>query len=334
MKNLRPVILLNTIRKCMSLIVLERIRHKIDSYLPTSKSGFRPGRSTSDVVMTYKWMIAKASRYNLEFHITGIDMSAFDTINRDTLLQVLNGIINEDELRIIRFLLSQTGLNLNLRRTLDNVYFDTNTGVPQGDSLSPVLFTVYLEHALRGIRGRSNDHIPNEISYADDVDFIRLNEKANVDLIGTHLISFNLKVNKDKTEYTVIKREELVKENWRLTKKLGSLLGDKEDITRRKQLAVNAMNKKTALWNRKEKNRLKTRPRLYNSLVKPVLLYNSNTWALTKDDELKLNTFHRKQLRKIIGLKYPHRISNKHLYDRCTARPLSLYNNNNNNFIL
>ncbi|XP_033121518.1 uncharacterized protein LOC117120598 [Anneissia japonica] len=211
--------------------------------------------------------------------------SKFFNIN-GPIIAHLNGIINEDELRIIRFFLSQTWLNLNLRRTLDNVYFNTNTGVPQGDSLSPVLFTVYLEHALRGIRGRSNDHIPNEISYADGVDFISLNEKANVDLIGVHLILFNLKVNKDITEYTVIKRKEPVKENWRLTKKLGCLLGDKEDITRRKQLAVNAMNKK-ALWNRKGKIRLKTRLRLYNSLVKPVLLYNSYTLALTKDDELK-----------------------------------------------
>ena len=65
-------------------------------------------------------------------------------------------------------------------------------------------------------------------------------------------------------------------------KKLGSLLGDKEGIARRKQLFIAAMNNMEKAWIRKDHTSEKHRLKLYRTLVKPVLLYNSATWGLTK----------------------------------------------------
>ena len=79
--NLRPIVLLNTIRKVLSLIVLARIRDAVDKYLDPSQSGFRQGRRTSDIIWTHKWLIGKAFADQSEVYITGIDMSsAFNTI--------------------------------------------------------------------------------------------------------------------------------------------------------------------------------------------------------------------------------------------------------------
>ena len=55
--------------------------------------------------------------------------------------------------------------------------------------------------------------------------------------------------------------------------------------------------------------------KLYNALVKSVLTYNSCTWGLKKSDEKNLNSFHRKQLRQVIGVYHPHRITSKKLYE-------------------
>ena len=49
LKNLRPINLLNTIRKLLSNITLGRIQEKVDTYISPSQSAYRRGRSTSDV---------------------------------------------------------------------------------------------------------------------------------------------------------------------------------------------------------------------------------------------------------------------------------------------
>ena len=69
---------------------------------------------------------------------------AFDTINRQKLLDV----IEEDELRLIRFQLSNTHINLKVNGTEIRVSFLSNTETPEGEGLSPVLFIIYLEHAI------------------------------------------------------------------------------------------------------------------------------------------------------------------------------------------
>ena len=102
-KNLRPVTLLNTIRKALSICTLYRARDKIEAYLSVNQSGFRPFRRTSDIVCTHRWYAAKTALSEEDIHKTGIDMSsAFDTIDRKLLLDILNDILYEDEMRLVR----------------------------------------------------------------------------------------------------------------------------------------------------------------------------------------------------------------------------------------
>ena len=105
--------------------------------------------------------------------------------------------------------------------------------------------------------------------------------------------------------------------------KLGSMLGDQEDILRRKTLATAAMNKMDKVWVRNRNISIKKRLKLYNVLVKPILMYNSSTWGLTKKDMESLDAFHRKQLKKIWKIKWKQKITNKNLYEMSNAKPLS-----------
>ena len=45
---------------------------------------------------------------------------------------------------------------------------------------------------------------------------------------------------------------------------------------------------------------------------------------MNKKDSESIDAYHRKHLRKIIGKKYPDKISNKKLYRRCNEKPVSL----------
>ena len=345
LKNLRPITLLIIIRKILSDITLNRIKRNTDNYLSQSQSAYRSNRSTTDVVWTYRWLIAKAVTSDVPIFITGIDMTAaFDTIKRSKLLEILESIVDEDELRMIRVLLSNTTLEIKVNSDeVISVPFNTNVGSPQGDGLSGKLFTIYFEASLRKLReemdkknniqmehGYSAKDIPiypEEAIYADDADFINIYEFRDnkiTNIVGPILREDNLKVNEDKSEHTKIQRSERNRELWRNVKKLGSLLGNDEDITNRKNLATSASVKVNKIWVRGIYISLEKRLKLYNSIVKSVLLYNSETWGLTKSAIKNLNSFHRKQLRIVLNIRHPHHISNKAVYEICKAEPLSL----------
>ena len=136
--------------------------------------------------------------------------------------------------------------------------FETNIGIPQGDGLSPILFTIYLEAALRTFKSKVTNHIKLDhrytnlqpltpakmVGYADDLDFIGRDKRQLVNLeskLKDEFSNWNLKVNTDKTELIKISKSDGA---WKTSKKLGSFLDDKIDIER-KQLAQTAMSK---LW--------------------------------------------------------------------------------------
>ena len=332
--SLRPIVLLSVLRKTLSLIVLSRIAPKVDDYLSSSQSGFRRGRSTADVVFGYRWLCAKAQRHRVTVEFLGIDLSrAFDTIRRDKLLDTLQTFLDESELRMIRFLLADTSLQPRLS-TGNCMAFATNIGTPQGDSLSPVLFIVYLEAALRDLnrsrlptRPPEDATLPLDVEYADDTDFISTSRPFLNDIeriAPPCLAEWSLTINGSKTERTSISRYvDRIEEEWRMTRKLGSLLGEAEDVARRKQLANVAFRKLSTVWFRRAHISLQLRLRLYASFVIPVLTYNMGTWGLTQADLVRIDTYNRRHLRQIIGVRWPNRISNVALYHRCQSRPIS-----------
>ena len=212
--------------------------------------------------------------------------------------------------------------------------FATTIGTPQGDSLSPVLFVIYLEAALRDLRHNlpqrppEDINMPHYIAYADDVDFISnsnvfLNEVQR--LAPGCLLQWHLITNESNTEHTNIHRRNTRDvEQWRKTRKLGSLMGDAEDVTRRKQLAAVAFQRLWSLWVRKRHICEGLRLRLYNAFIVPVLTYNMGTWGLTPTEWARFDGFHRRQLRQVIGIRYPEKISSNALYERCECGPMSL----------
>ena len=108
--------------------------------------------------------------------------AAFYTINCTQLQDILENIIKEDELRIIRFLLSNTKIDMKVNGATEHHSFLANTGTPQGAGLSPVLFIIYLENALRDVpTTQEHKDLPSEIAYADDIDCISLTSYRDVE---------------------------------------------------------------------------------------------------------------------------------------------------------
>ena len=68
---------------------------------------------------------------------------------------------------------------------------------------------------------------------------------------------------------------------------------------------------------------LNVRLRLHYAFVLPVLTYNMGTWGLTKAELTRLDAHHRRHLRQILGVRWPHRMSNEALYRQCHAESIS-----------
>ena len=162
-ENLRPVILLSVLRKILAICMIRRTAAKINQKIPVTQAAYKTGRSTTEHVFTFKCLAEKAiisKDYTL--FLLMLDMSkAFDTVRRKTLIDDLEEVLTASELHIIYIMIKEVKLTVRIKSHLSE-NFKTNIGVPQGDCMSPVLFTLYLAQALKHKR---ND-IEMEHSYA------------------------------------------------------------------------------------------------------------------------------------------------------------------------
>jgi len=79
-----------------------------------------------------------------------------------------------------------------------------------------------------------------------------------------------------------------------------------------------------SMWMRGPKTPLQKRLQVYQAICVSTMLYNCSSWAAPKTILNKLDACHRRHLRSILGIHWPHStISNEALYKRCNTRPLS-----------
>ena len=157
-ENLRAITLLSMLRKILAICIRKRIIERIDNEIPPSQASYRLGRSTTEHVFAAKIMAERSiTSTDQTTYLLMLDMSkAFDTVDRSILLEDLSKTIENDELHLISIM-----LNTNLRVRCGNIIsesFKTNTGVPQGDSLSADQFTFYLAKALQNQNTPQIDH--------------------------------------------------------------------------------------------------------------------------------------------------------------------------------
>jgi len=81
-------------------------------------------------------------------------------------------------------------------------------------------------------------------------------------------------------------------EEWCMMRKLGLLLGEAEDIGRRKPLGNVAFHKLWMAWFRRSHISLQLRLRLYESFIVPVLTYNMGMSRLTMTELGRLDAYH------------------------------------------
>lgn len=103
---------------------------KLEGHISKDQAAYQKERNTTKQVLCVKFLIEKAitsETYNLI--IMMIDVSkAFDTVNQNTLLEKLETILDESEMRMVYFLIHNVKLKVRVGRTLEEEIL-TNIGV-------------------------------------------------------------------------------------------------------------------------------------------------------------------------------------------------------------
>ena len=333
--NWRGITLLPIAGKIMAKIVLQRISKAIDNVLRNEQAGFRRGRSCTDQIFALRNIIEQSNEWQRQLYINFVDFEkAFDSIHRDSLWRILRSYgIPQHIVQIIQ------SLYTNFRCSVgnSNLSFEVKTGVRQGCVLSAVLFNVAIDWVMRqttkdaprGIRWTLTTTL-EDLDYADDLALLshtyqHIQEKTNS--LHKYASQVGLNVNKKKSEVMTINANnnssvKIEGHELPTTKSftyLGSIVesdGDAgSDIQNRLGKARAAFQSMNKIW-RSSQYSNHTKLKIYKSCVLTTLLYGSECWRTTEKELNKLSAFHNKNLRKILGIHWPQKITNTELHER------------------
>lgn len=164
----RPISLLSCVGKLMEKMVHRRLSWWLESHLklPASQCGFRPGRSTQDVLIQLEHLIQTNFKDKGVLMVAFMDIQgAFDRASHLGILTKLSDLgIGGTPLLWVKSFLSSRTFSVSIGNTLSSPH-PILSGVPQGSVLSPLLFSILLSD----IPTLTNASL---LTYADDISIV------------------------------------------------------------------------------------------------------------------------------------------------------------------
>lgn len=312
----RPISLLSCLGKLFERLLLTRLSRQVTSLLPPEQFGFRAGLGTELQALRLVEYIREGFQHRDHCATVFLDVSkAFDRVWHEGLIYKLC------QLQIPKYLV------LTLQSYLSNRTFSVShnsflspsfpitAGVPQGSILSPILYNIYTydipipPHCFIGM-------------YADDTAIAvrsrNLQNAANhlqevLDTLESYFSSWKIALNPQKSQATLFtKRRTLPPQRlflydlpipWSHTSvylgiRLDKSLTWKSHITYVKQKANRARRYLYPLLSSTSSLSLRTKRRLYLTILRPIITYGSVVWATAAKTHLKsLESLQSKTLR-------------------------------------
>ena len=345
--NYRGISLTDVAAKIFAILLLRRFHQQRDARTRPNQAGFRPGRGSIDQIFCLRRTLEHRWSYQQPTVVCFIDFAAaFDSINRSAIWQIMEADgIPKKLLNLIKSYYESTRSKVRCYNTTTDL-FEIVSGVRQGCPLSPTIFNYAIDfilgHALEGFPGvqLSRSVVVKDLDYADDIAIFGasyLEVQSVIDQIAQVSALVGLKINSTKTKVMSagIPAQDTVPitlggtalEEVSSFSYLGSTVTPNgqsaDDVTTRINKAHSAFGRlQRCLWSRSEIRR-STKMRIYQALVRSILLYGCETWAMRASDIHKVDVFDRNCVRRILHIRPLDYVSNESLYHRAHLRPLS-----------
>lgn len=311
--NYRGISLTSCLGKLFCSILNTRLVSYLDKneiYTP-HQIAFRKNYRTSDHIFVLQTLINKytSSKFRKKnetksLYVCFVDLrKAFDTVWRGGLFhKMLNYGIGGKLYNVISDMYSKSSACIKLTNG-NTSYFETDIGVKQGCVISPTLFNIFLNDIPNIFDTEKSgpvfihEKLLNCLMYADDIALISSSEEGLqhcLDKLDKYCNEWKLSVNCKKTKVIIFNKSgKIIKNN-------GFYMGKNsiEVVKEMKYLGIvfnNNCTFNTAVDNLKDKGiksmfklfksfgnytpDMKTSFRLFDAMIKPILLYNCEVWG-------------------------------------------------------
>ena len=344
-RNYRGITLLSCLSKLFTSIINERLVSFCDKnkLISDAQFGFKKGTSTIDAIFALNTLVEHYLCHNKRLYVGFIDLKkCFDSIYRNALwYKLFNAGISGKVLRLLKHMYSEVKSCVKHCRTFSD-FFDISVGVRQGEIMSPVLVSLFLNDLESYLKDANNTGVTVEslvlimLLFADDMAILgnSPNElQHHIDQLHVYCQKWGIEVNSSKTKVMVFRKRGGIKqeEKWsydganlevvdtfnylgNVFSYNGNFSHHYEYISGKSLKALNAL-----LYNCK---RLPLKPKilcqLFDSFVGGILNYGCEVWGNNKSK--KLERVQLKFYKRL--LKVPWNCSNSAVYGELARYPL------------
>ena len=332
----RGIKLLSQCMKVLERIVDGRIRKVVEGKMGDEQFGFRSGRSTTDLMFAVRQIVEKKLEMKKDSYWAFLDMEkAYDKVPRRLIWAVLRWFgVPEALIEVVQAMYRDPRTTVRTAFGLSGM-FPVGVGVHQGSALSPLLFILVMDYISKQVGGDRS----KKLLYADDVALQADSEQELQRLVAgwsAALKAHGMKLSIDKTVVLAAsvgdqKKLKVMVEGKQLEqvksfKYLGGVVEergtlDEEVKARIRSAGANWRKMSGIVYDRRMPMKLKSK--VYKTVVRPVLLYGTETWAAKAEHMRKLGTMEMKCLRRVVGCTLWDRRRNEDIRAEAKVAPIT-----------
>lgn len=311
-ENYRPITLLSCLGKLFTAVLNERLSNYLDenAILFENQAGFRRNYSTSDHIFVLHSLFELLKLQKKKLFCAFVDFSkAFDSVWRVGLWnKLLNDGINGKFFKVI-FNLYQNIKSCITLNSSNSAFFESFIGLRQGENLSPVLFSIFLNDLELYLQAKNHTGVEFELEYddmffyfkflvllyADDTAIIcdRPDEfQTSLNNFVSYCKIWKLNINYDKTKIVIFgarktdvycfTMEETIIEIVKSYKYLGVLMSSNGSFLNARKAIHERANKAMHLLYKRIYNLnlpLDLQLKLFDSTILPIITYGCDIWG-------------------------------------------------------